>query len=354
MFTARLVGKYLSVLNSIYVRIERIRLLRQIGLSKGRARIFLFSNPIHSNLGDQAQTFCILEWFRKYYPDYHTICFSQEVTTDRVLQLVRADLNTKDRLFIHSGYLFFDPHPHLPFICKIIEFFKDTKIVILPQTVNLKDDSIIQKVQQAFDNHSNLYLFCRDEISFKNGKALFPKCKLYLWPDFVTSLIGNIVFDNTREGVLFCIRNDREKYYSDNEIDSLTSRFDGIPSFRFDTTIHLSPFAWKRNRAKYIFKVLKMFSNFQLVITDRYHGTIFSQIASTPVIVLSSSDHKLASGVKWFSDESFKNSVYFADNLEVAYELGIEILGRRELEKPASNYFADNYFGKLKGVIESE
>ncbi|WP_082026255.1 polysaccharide pyruvyl transferase family protein [Prevotella pectinovora] len=44
--------------------------------------------------------------------------------------------------------------------------------------------------------------------------------------------------------------------------------------------------------------ILQQFAKYQVVITDRYHGTIFSQIVNTPVIVISSTDHKLRSGVK--------------------------------------------------------
>src|SRR5690554_7936321 len=96
MLKERLVGKYFGVLNLFYTWIEKRRLHREILTSKGRPRIFLFSNPIHSNLGDQAQTYCILEWFRKYYPSHKVICIPKEVENEKILQAVREDLTNKE------------------------------------------------------------------------------------------------------------------------------------------------------------------------------------------------------------------------------------------------------------------
>lgn len=41
-------------------------------------------------------------------------------------------------------------------------------------------------------------------------------------------------------------------------------------------------------------------SHYKVVITDRYHGTIFSLIANTPVIIIKSTDHKVTTGADWF------------------------------------------------------
>lgn len=73
-----------------------------------------------------------------------------------------------------------------------------------------------------------------------------------------------------------------------------------------------------------------MLSHYRLVITDRYHGAIFSQIVSTPTIVLSSADHKLSSGVKWFPKEQFTNYIAYANDLDEAYQLAICFCGREK------------------------
>ncbi|MFI5429468.1 polysaccharide pyruvyl transferase family protein [Aeromicrobium sp. UC242_57] len=62
------------------------------------------------------------------------------------------------------------------------------------------------------------------------------------------------------------------------------------------------------------------FSNYQVTVTDRYHGVIFSLISGTPVVVLESTDHKLRSGVQWFPPQIFGNMIRFAGSVEEAVQ----------------------------------
>ena len=94
------------------------------------------------------------------------------------------------------------------------------------------------------------------------------------------------------------------------------------------------------------------YSRFKLIITDRYHGTIFSLIAGTPVIVLKTSDHKLSSGVKWFPEE-FKDYVTFAENLDEAYEKAAMMMNK-QLTHQLPPYFKENYYDKLKSLLEDD
>ena len=102
--------------------------------------------------------------------------------------------------------------------------------------------------------------------------------------------------------------------------------------------------SWDRNREKLIRNVLKEFSSYQVVVTDRYHGTIFSQVENTPVVVLSSADHKLSSGVKWFPKEKFGMNIYFANDLEEAYSLTNDILKREGKVYYNPTWFKENFF----------
>jgi len=339
-------------LNNLYVKSEKRILYRRVKNNKSKKNIYLFSNPIHSNLGDQAQTYCILSWFNEHFPDYNVICAPKITTTEKTLKLIFKNLAKEDLIFIHSGYLIFDPHSELPYILDVVQLFKDRQIVILPQTVNLINKNVVLKVTNVFNNHPNLVLMCRDDISYGNAQSLFPKTQLILWPDFVTSLIGTRTYNNKRRGILFCLRNDGEKFYSNDKLNVLKSKFKRCKITTFDTTIAKSSYAWKFNRKSLINNVLNKFSKYQLVITDRYHGTIFSQIASTPVIVLSSSDHKLSSGVKWFPKQYFGENVFFANNLNEAYQIGLKILERNGKVTENPTYFREKYFSKLKSILK--
>lgn len=81
---------------------------------------------------------------------------------------------------------------------------------------------------------------------------------------------------------------------------------------------------------------------FKTVITDRHHGTIFSAMANTPVIVINSADHKLSSGVNRFPQEEFVENVQFAKDLDDAYAKAKEILEKVDIRQNPP-YFKDNY-----------
>ncbi len=312
--------------------------------------IYLFGCPIHSNLGDQAQTYCIEKWFENNYHDYRVIEFNWTVSTQFVLNLLKRTIKNEDLIFGHSGYFFFEPHRELPIFRKIAELFPYQKIVILPQTINLTDPKVLTETSIALNSHPNLTLLCRDEISYAKAEMQFASCRLLLYPDVVTSLIGKLKFSNSRDGILFCLRNDIEAHYKKIEINKLIKRFDSFENTEItDTTVNLSFWQIRKNREAVFKKTFNDFSKFKLVITDRYHGTIFSLIANTPVIVLSSADHKLSSGVKWFP-ESFGRYVNYAKDLDEAYQIAKEILANPPDKKlPAS--FEENYFSNLKDAL---
>ncbi len=333
-----------------YSKLHSKKLIKEIEQSKGSKCIYFFCTPIHSNLGDQAQLMCWLKLFNEWYAGYHVILIPSAFRQFKTMSKIREVIDKNDLIFIHSGYLIFDPHPELPLILDVIRYFYDYPITILPQTVNLINDWCKQVVSNSFNAHANLTLMCRDEVSLRNAKDLFPNVNVKLMPDVVTSLIGDesLAFDcKSRNGILFCLRNDGEKYYSDEELFVLMRRFQNIKIAKSDTSIHASAWKWDSKREYMIYSILKRFATYQLVITDRYHGTIFSQIVNTPVIVLSSSDHKLSSGVKWFPKAIFGQNIFYAQNLEVAYDIAVEILKRNGHTIVNPSWFKDNYYKSI-------
>lgn len=334
----------------LYQRKCTKKLIEKLNEQPQKKRIYFFCTPTHSNLGDQAQLLCWLRLFREWYPDYEIIKISTKFKEFSTLRTIRKKLQPEDKLFIHSGYLFFDPHPELPFILDIIRDFYDSKIVILPQTVNIMDEWLQNVSYKIMSLNPNVMLICRDEKSLQNAKNLYPQTELSLMPDVVTSLIGDKDFisesfwNRKRKGILFCLRNDLEKFYSDAEIERLKRSFKGLKVDTTDTTINVQPWKWEKNREALIKGILDKFSKYQLILTDRYHGTIFSQIVNTPVIVINSTDHKLSSGVKWFPKDIFKDNIYYAKDLNEAYALALDILKRdgKIVENPP--YFKNRYY----------
>ena len=127
-------------------------------------------------------------------------------------------------------------------------------------------------------------------------------------------------------------------------------RFGNIRMEKVDTTLKISSREMKNNRDKLINEMIERISTYKVVITDRYHGTIFSAIANTPVVVINSADHKLSSGVNWFPKDVFGNNVQFAKDLNEAYTKAQAILSRSALKRNPP-YFKENYWDKLANKI---
>lgn len=312
---------------------------------------YVFGAPLQRNMGDQAQTFCISNWIKKNYKNYKVRIIVIPHTTNNIINLIHRNIKKDDKIFFHSGYHITDIYNVLDLYTKCIKTFKDHKIICFPQTINFEDENKLIKTAKTYSSHNDLTLMCRDEKSFKIAKKYFNTKHILLYPDIVTSLIGKYQFNNKRDGVLFCIRNDVESFYSKEQIISLIKKFSCRTKVT-DTTITISPYYIVKHRLEIIEQILNYYSTFKVIITDRYHGTIFSLISNTPVIVISSTDHKLSSGVKWFPENIFGKYINFANNLDEAYNIAQNYLNVEIDYKLLPPYFENNYYSKLKDLID--
>lgn len=85
-------------------------------------------------------------------------------------------------------------------------------------------------------------------------------------------------------------------------------------------------------------------------ITDRYHGTIFSLCAGTPVVIIKTTDHKVTTGADWFNG-IYDDYVYVAKDLENAIRISQKIL-KSNLAHTFRPYFKTEYYDKLKSLFE--
>lgn len=333
-----------------------------------KKKIFLMDPPPHPNLGDQAQLMCTYKWLAKNYPDYKVINLAILHTTLNfgrysylflysfysllVQVILKLFVRKSDIFFGHSGYFFVDHHDGWKLFDEMLYMFPKNKMIILPQTINFYTPFVLDYAKRRFSNKSNLTLLCRDEKSFENANKWFPGTKTLLYPDIVTSLVGSYPYNDKRDGIIFIIRNDVEAFYSKQEIRELENRFGNIRKEEIDTM--LTTKNWKEIASKrdiYIYDTIKKISTYKVAITDRYHGTIFSAIASTPVIVISSGDHKLSSGVKWFEKAGLSKNVMFVNSLDEAYNKAKEIISSNNPVQ-TNNYFNENYWDKLSSILK--
>ena len=331
-------------------------LIADIGdVNREQRKIFYFGIPEHNNMGDIAQTYCTIRWIRDNYPDRVLIKAVTRVTFDsKFRKYIRSIMNDRDIIFFQSGYctrLMNDDHLMHKEIAKC---FPEQRMIVLPQTVKLNDRREIKKTGRIFNAAEKLTFIARDRRSYRYAERFVRPERLECFPDIVTSLIGRVQTSTERKGILLCFRNDGEKFYSDEEIAALKDRLTalGIYVNVADTNSRKNAAEVFDNLEQEVNGIISDFAGYDCIITDRYHGTIFSLIANTPVVVVKTNDHKVTSSVGWFKGRYDRDAVKLARTLDQAYELAADIMKRRVAIKNPDILYREFYETGLKEVVE--
>lgn len=326
-----------------------------VNLSFDKKYIFYFGKPMHSNLGDLAQCICIREFLKENYQEYEVIEIESKTFVDKrckVREKLKKLIKKEDIIFFHSGYSTQDIGGVEDIMHQYVMLdYPENKMVMLPQTVFFKTEERKLLTSRIYNSHKHLMFLARDFVSFEEAKKMFPDIAVYAYPDIVTTMIGKFDFNCKRSGIVMCLRDDLEKYYSDVELNKLKEQLEQLDKVsQIDTTSDKKISADTPECRKYIEEYIRKLAQYNLVITDRYHGTIFSLAANTPVIVIKTNDHKVRTGVDWFKGV-YDDNVMYIDALEDVYDTAKSILQRKSVSKNES-YFAEEYYAGLKDLIE--
>lgn len=321
------------------------------GMTPIEKRVFFCAVPIHNNLGDQAQTNCIRNWIGENYPDFEVIELPAWPFYNKTFKgMFEALIHKGNMIIVQSGYCTSEHHYNHKVHRYLASHF-DNPILIMPQTVNFYNEKEGFKTGEIYKKHKKLLFLARDKKSYEYAEKYFSGCKILLYPDIVTSLIGTRSYEGERNGVLLCVRNDGEKLYSEEQIRRLREKFSnrGIKVEITDT--NYSDAEKAKGIDTLIEDKIRAFSTYRVIITDRYHGTIFSMVANTPVIVLSTNDHKVKTGTEWF--KGIYDGAYFnANSIEEAYEMAMKIVEEKPIIHNVA-YFKENYYDKLHVEFEN-
>lgn len=338
-----------------------IQLIRKYDkVDRNSPKIFYFGVPEHNNLGDLAQTYCTRKWIEENYSNAQVIEVRTRISFDRkFLNYLKSILTENDLFLFQSGYCSRHKNPDHLMHKNILKRFPEQKAVILPQTVNIKSEKDIAQTKKIFDKCKHLLFIARDQISFQQAKAFTKESQLVIFPDIVTSLIGRNQKNDEysrkkREGILFCVRNDDEKYYTDDEIEATIERLTVIEKKvdRTDTNSDCDVWETYNNLEAFINEKTQSFSQYRVIITDRFHGTIFSLIADTPVIVIKTNDHKVTAGLEWFKGIYDEDSVCYASDLNEAEIKARKIISLEPKIINGDDLYRIYYQYRLKKLID--
>ncbi|MEH7253378.1 polysaccharide pyruvyl transferase family protein [Neobacillus niacini] len=198
----------------------------------------------------------------------------------------------------------------------IIKLFPKNKIISFPQSIEFKSHNSLHQSIKVYGKHPNLHIFAREPQSYELMKTSFLDNHVYLVPDIVLSL-KNLESQTERVGITICLRNDLEKYLSDQQKESLivsiTKKYENVA--RYDTVIANLP---KELGEQELNKLWAAFRRSKVVITDRLHGMIFCAITKTPCLVFPNSNHKIASTYQnWLGNVKYIKFVEKFDEEEI-------------------------------------
>lgn len=351
----------MNIIEKVRIKLGRLKWLRHAISETKRIRkeaaniqhkkiIYYLGITEHNNLGDNAQHYCIKKWIAKNFPEYQMIMVDATtviMTYGGWLKWFKKVFREeKDLIIFQSGYCTQDLGGTHELMHRIIaDNFPNAKMLMMPQTIFFQNEKNRERTSQSYDKCKHMLFLARDEVSYQQALKMFPHLQVKLYPDIVTTLIGKYSYQMKREKIFLCRRNDGEKFYSEHELTILKNKLETLAPVEVGDTQYEGE-NLRNNLERAINDIIKKMSQYKCVITDRYHGTIFSLCANTPVIIIQSNDHKVITGANWFKN-IYDDYVYVAKNLDDAYDKAIEICKDFKY-KQLEAYFDKEYYDKLK------
>lgn len=277
-------------------------------IDKNKKKIIVALAADYGNLGDVAITYAQTKFLKNNFPEYEVIDFPISKTfTD--MKALKKICNEDDIITIVGGGNTTDIYEDIEY-CRqfIIKQFPKNKIISFPQTVDFSNTTKGKRLKEQsvniYGNHKKLILSAREEKSFNEYKKNFSNDVKYT-PDIVLYLDEQSP-NYDRNGVILCLRNDKEKVFKQAQQDTLIERLSQNFKILYnDTHIDKSNMSIEERK----FELNKIWNNFKkskVVLTDRLHGMIFCAITNTPCVAIDNSNRKI-SGVynAWLKDINY-------------------------------------------------
>lgn len=271
---------------------------------KNRAVVWFVNVPSHANMGDQAMAYATRRLVSEQFPEYVLIELTRDYITfcSCTIDYLKQNVMEKDIIIIQGGYTSTDKSPNEK-AHRLIASSINNKIIFMPQTVKYSSDVERDRTAAVYNNHGNIIFFCRDIVSYNLVKDYFTNIEVLLYPDIVSSLIGREHYrrSNNRNGILLVIREDSEKHYSTSQIADLYKSLQTIATVDRSDLMLMKGGQTPDTFHCMIDSLLEKMSAYEIIITDRFHGILFSIISETKVIAIDSIDYKVREGAKMFS-----------------------------------------------------
>lgn len=334
---------------------DREKWIDEYGHQGSGRKAYLFCAPDYNNLGDHAIAYAEKEFLRR-----NLNLDIAEIPTRRfrdAVDIARCYIKPDDLILITGGGFLGSLWMNTENMTrKVIEMFPDNRIIIMPQTLYWSQEVTFKKealyTKRIYEKHKNLTLCARDKISMELMKTYYPKNPVMLVPDMVLSIDwkGMIKKGIRREGVLLCLKNDKESALTEKQKEYIRNVCRCFTE-KIAITSNLHKFAQIESdeRKELIGQQLKRFSGAKVCVTDRLHGMIFSVITETPCVVLNNCNHKLKAGYTWVEKLPY---ICFVEDINHIQEAIRSVLKTENIKFDSAEFSA--YYEDLTGLIKGE
>ena len=270
-------------------------------------KAFVIGMPVHKNIGDSAIALAEVDFISKCGLPRESI---KEITMEeykQYLKIIKRSIGRKDIICLLGGGNMGDVWlKEETFRRQILIDFKKQPIIVFPQTVDYSDSlEGRQEWEKSKDYYNNqrLTLIAREQQSFELMKSAYPNAKVIATPDIVLSSCREdygAKEQEKRDGILFCMRSDKEKSMSDDLMEEIKKFVVSLKYKIIETDMYSSEYIWEQSvRKTVVCEKMEEFAKAELVITDRLHAMIFSALTETPCIAFSNSNYKVKGTYEW-------------------------------------------------------
>ena len=277
----------------------------------------LIGTPEHGNLGDHAIAIATVKYLKSLNVPFTEISYNsyyknrQNLIDSSPRTIFLQGGGNMGNNWINEEKLRWD----------VILSFPNSNIIIFPQTIFFEDnygsETCKETIKRVYNSHKNLIVFARENYSYKLLKGM--GIKVLTAPDMVLYNEPTVHCISNEKNVLIISRKDKEtnsisKEKMINLVDALKAK--GFKITSIDTVLNNDVKIDARNEK--VSQIIQQISQFNLVITDRLHGMIFSYITSTPAIVFGNYNYKITG-----TYDIIKNrNVFYSDDKSITQILG--------------------------------
>lgn len=273
---------------------------------KTSKKCFIFLAADYGNLGDVAITHAQELFLREKLPSY-TIVNVPISKTLSDLKAIKNICSKDDIITLVGGGNMSDLYYDIELLRQlVIKCFPNNKIYSFPQTIfftnSRQGDYMLKRTKRCYNKRrDNLTLVARETVSYNKMSELF-SCEVKYMPD-VVMLLDKREPSFSREGITFCLRDDKEKKNKSEFDISLKTILStqGYKIVNYDTHIEKERLSHLEQEEE-LNKILCQFKKSQWVVTDRLHGMIFCFITQTPCIVFPNVNYKVEKCYEWIKD----------------------------------------------------